>query len=190
MKKQLRDYIARTISVSEKEIDMIVSYFHPIKVDKSEFLVQEGQVSHRIHFICSGCLRFFFINEEGQEATRYIAFEDNFATALCSFISGNPSSEFLQALEYSEILYLSQDDFNHLIAIMPSFEKFYRHYLEKAYVNNSNKLMSLLTLNATERYRQLLQQHPKIVQRLPNKMVASYLNISQETLSRLKSKVK
>lgn len=189
MKKQLKDYIARTISIPDIEIETIASYFHPITVQKNEFLVLEGQVSQRIHFISSGCLRFFFTTEEGHEATRYIAFEDNFATALCSFISGTPSSEFLQAMEASEVLYLSHDDFNHLIATMPNFEKFYRHYLEKAYVNNSNKLMSLLTLNATERYRQLLQQNPKIVQRLPNKIVASYLNISQETLSRLKSKM-
>lgn len=189
MKEHLRNYILRTIQISNEEIEVILSYFHTISVEKNEFLVLQGQISQRIHFICSGCLRFFFTNEEGQEATRYIAFENNFATALCSFISGNPSLEYLQALENSEVLYISQKDFNYLIEIMPNWEKFYRHYLEKAYVNNSNKLMSLLTLNATERYRQLLQQNPKIVQRLPNKMVASYLNISQETLSRIKSKV-
>ncbi len=189
MKEQLRHYINRTIAISDAELDTVVSYFHPLKVEKNEFLVVQGQISQRIHFICSGCLRFFFTNEEGDEATRYIAFENNFATALCSFISGEPSSEYLQALETSQILYITQKDFNHLIATLPSWERFYRHYLEKAYVNNSNKLLSLLTLDATERYRQLLLNNPKIVQRLPNKMVASYLNISQETLSRLKSKV-
>lgn len=189
MKGQLRDYIARTIPISGQEMELVLSYFRPMKVGKNELLVQQGQVSHRVHFINSGCLRFYFTNEQGQEATRYIAFENNFATALCSLISGEPSAENLQALEDSEILYISQYDFNHLLATMPNWERFYRHYLEKAYVNNSNKLMSLLTLDATERYRQLLGQNPKIVQRLPNKMEASYLNISQETLSRIKSKL-
>ena len=80
-------------------------------------------------------------------------------------------------------------DFYHLLEIIPSWEKFYRHYLEYAYVNNTNRLMSFLTQDATERYRQLLEINPKIVQRLPNKIVATYLNMSQETLSRLKSKL-
>lgn len=186
--KQLKDYISRVITLSEEEMEMVLSYFHPLKVKKNEIVVAQGQISLRIHFINSGCLRFYFTNEEGQEATRYIAFENNFATALCSFISGKPSDEYLQAVENSEILYISQHDFNHLLKTIPAMEKFYRHYLEKAYVNNSNKLLSLLTLDATERYRQLLQQNPKLVQRLPNKMVASYLNMTQETLSRIKSK--
>jgi FixJ family two-component response regulator len=75
------------------------------------------------------------------------------------------------------------------LEIIPEWEKFYRSYLENAYVTNTNRLMSFITMDATERYRQLLSQSPIIVKRLPNKMVASYLNISQETLSRLKSKV-
>lgn len=189
MKHQLKEYISRTITISEEELELVLSHFHPLKVKKNEVLVSQGQISQRVHFINSGCLRFYFTNEQGQEATRYLAFENNFATALCSFISGKPSDEYLQALENSEILYISQHDFNILLNNLPVWEKFYRHYLEKAYVNNSNKLLSLLTLDATERYRQLLRQNPKIVQRLPNKMVASYLNITQETLSRIKSKL-
>lgn len=189
MKEQLRQYIARTVNISDAEMKEVLSYFHPLPVKKHEFVIAEGQLSHRIHFINSGCLRFFFTNEEGQEATRYIAFENNFATALCSFISGEPSAENLQALEDAELLYIAQADFNRLIATMPVWERFYCHYLEKAYVNNTNKLMSLLMLDATERYRQLLRQNPRIVQRLPNKIVASYLNITQETLSRIKSRI-
>ncbi|MES2726149.1 MAG: Crp/Fnr family transcriptional regulator [Bacteroidota bacterium] len=189
MKEQLRQYIQKTVTITEEELAIVMSYFHVLKVEKNELLVVQGQVSYRIHFVCKGCLRFFFTNEDGQEATRYIAFENHFATALCSFISGSPSAEYLQALEPSDVLYINQNDFNYLLSIMPVWEKFYRHYLEKAYVNNTNKLMTLLTLNATERYKQLLAQNPFIVNRLPNKVVASYLNISQETLSRLKSKV-
>lgn len=189
MKSQLQQYIERTITVSASEMETILAHFHPQTVQKNEFLVRQGQISNRIHFVVSGCLRFYFTNEEGQEATRYFAFENHFATALCSVISGKPSDEFLQAVEHSELLVISREDFLHLPELVPAWEKFYRHYLEKAYVNNTNKLMSLLTLDATERYRQLLSQHQRIVQRLPNKLVASYLNISQETLSRVKSKI-
>jgi len=188
MQEQLTNYIKGIITVTDEEMDKILSCFKPLEVEKNELLVIHGQTSQRTFFVGSGCLRIFFITEDGQEATRYLAFENNFATALCSFISKEPSLEFIQALEPTSLLYISHKDFYHLLEIVPAWEKFYRHYLENAYVNNTNRLMSFLTLDATERYKQLLDINPKIVQRLPNKIVATYLNISQETLSRLKSK--
>lgn len=188
MQKQLINYIKRIINVTNEELDKILSCFKPLEVEKNELLLIQGQTSQRTFFVGNGCLRIFFITEDGQEATRYLAFENNFATALCSFISNEPSLEFIQALEPTELLYISHKDFYHLLDLIPEWGKFYRHYLEKAYVNNTNRLMSFLTLDATERYKRLLNINPEIVQRLPNKIVATYLNISQETLSRLKSK--
>lgn len=188
MQEQLTRYIRERITVTDEELAIILSYFQPMKVKKDELLITHGQSSQRTFFVGKGCLRIYFINEEGQDATRYFAFENNFATALVSFISGDPSQEFIQAVEPSELLYIAQKDFYHLLDIIPAWEKFYRSYLEKAYVNNTNRLMSFITMDARERYAQLLAEDPIIVQRLPNKIVASYLNISQETLSRLKTK--
>ncbi|MCD0468341.1 Crp/Fnr family transcriptional regulator [Flavobacterium sp. JAS] len=188
MIEQLSIYIKSIITVTDEELVLILSYFKPLKVEKNESLVLQGQMNQRSFFVGSGCLRIYFITENGQEATRYLAFENNFATALCSFISNEPSLEFIQALEPTELLYISSQDFYHLLENIPAWEKFYRDYLEHAYVTNTNRLMSFLTLDATERYKQLMDINPKIIQRLPNRIVATYLNISQETLSRLKSK--
>jgi CRP-like cAMP-binding protein len=189
MYEQLRHYINSHITITEEELKTALSFFKSLKLKKKELLVTHGQTSQRTYFVGKGCLRIFFINEDGQDATRYFAFENQFATALVSFIIGEPSEEFIQAAEHSELLYITHRDFYHLLDIIPQWEKFYRHYLEKAYVNNTKRLMSFLTQGATEKYRQLLAENPIIVRRLPNKMVASYLNISQETLSRLKSKI-
>lgn len=189
MHEQLAHYISSRITVSEDELKMIISYFRPMKLKKNELLVTHGQTSQRTFFVGHGCLRIFFINKDGQEATRYFAFENQFATALVSFITGEMSDEFIQAVEHSEILYIRHQDFHHLLEMIPQWEKFYRYYLEHAYVNNTKRLMSFLTQDATEKYRLLPDENPAIVRRLPNKMVASYLNISQETLSRVKSRV-
>lgn len=189
MYEQLRHYILNQINVSEDDLNVILPCFIPLKPKKNELLVTQGQTSHGTFFVNKGCLRIFFIDGEGQEATRYFAFEDQFATALVSFITGEPSEELIQAVEPSDLLYISHDDFYRLLDVIPQWEKFYRYYLEKAYVNNTRRLKSFLIQDATEKYRLLLEQDPIIVQRLSNKMVASYLNISQETLSRLKSKV-
>lgn len=189
MYEQLAIYIRQRIAVTDDELKTILSYFIPLKSVKNEFLVSQGQASQRMFFVGKGCLRIFFINGEGQEATRYLAFENNFATAMVSFITDEPSLEFIQAVDPTESLYISQKDFRYLLNVIPTWEKFYRSYLENAYVNNTNRLMSFITMSATERYCHLLDQNPMVVQRLSNKIVASYLNISQETLSRLKSKI-
>ncbi|MCF6404686.1 Crp/Fnr family transcriptional regulator [Chitinophaga filiformis] len=189
MHEQLASYINAQIEVSEEELTTILSYFKPLKAKKNELLLTQGQTSQRSYFVGKGCLRIYFTTEDGQDATRYFAFENQFATALMSFITGEASEEFIQAVEPAELLYISHKDFFHLLDIIPRWEKFYRSYLEGAYVTNTRRLMSFITLDAVERYRQLLAQNPVIVKRLPNKMVASYLNISQETLSRLKSRV-
>jgi len=188
MHKQLSAYIRDKITISDENLEIVFSFFKTMQVKKNEILISPGETSQRIYFVGKGCLRIFFLTEGGTEATRHFAFENQFATALVSFITSQSSKEFVQAIENTELYYIWQNDFYHLLKIIPEWEKLYRHYLEYAYVTNTNRLMSFITLDATERYRQLLAQNPGVVMRMPNKMVASYLNISQETLSRLKSK--
>lgn len=189
MHEQLSKYIKETIAVSDEDLSLILSFFKPLKKSKNELLIAPGQMSQHTYFVIKGCLRIFFENLEGKEVTRYIAFEGQFATALIAYITKSPSTEYIQALENSEILYIGHNDFNHLLEIVPNWRKFYTNYLEKAYVSNANRVMSITTLDAVERYHQLLKINPKIVSRLPRKIVASYINVSQETLSRLKAKL-
>lgn len=188
MYEQLTKFIKDKIEISEEDLETILSYFKSISVKKNEFLVSEGEFGKQLFFVTKGCIRIFFINEEGQESTRFLAFENHFASALVSFITENSSMEYVQALEESELLYINRNDFFALLKSHPIWEKFYRHYLEFAYVTNTNRLMSFITMDAKTRYENLLKERPIVVKRLPNKVVASFLNISQETLSRLKSR--
>jgi CRP-like cAMP-binding protein len=190
MKQQLLRYIRNEISLTPDEEERITACFYPISVKRNEHLLQEGEVNQRILFVCEGCLRIYFMQDDGVEATRYLAFEDQFATALVSFISQIPSLEYIQAVEPSTLLAIHVDDFYRLLKEIPAWEPFYRKYLEKAYVTNTNRLMSFITMDATRRYALLMQEAPHIIRRLPNKLVASYLNVTQETLSRIKTKYK
>ncbi|KUJ61451.1 cyclic nucleotide-binding protein [Flavobacteriaceae bacterium CRH] len=189
MYEQLAAYIKKNVDVTNEDLSTILSYFKLLKYKKNDLLLSQGETSQQSFFVGKGCLRIFFINEEGKDVTRYIAFENQLATALVSFITNSPSQEYIQVIEKSEVLSISHDDFNYLMKIIPQWREFYCVYLEKAYVNNTNRLMSFTTMDALERYNQLLKVNPTIVKRLPNKIVASYINISQETLSRLKSKI-
>ncbi|QBQ41706.1 Crp/Fnr family transcriptional regulator [Sphingobacterium psychroaquaticum] len=186
--EELAAYIRNQIAVTDAELTTILSYFKPLKVKKNELLLSNGDTSQRTFFVLKGCLRIFFVGDDGQDSTRYFAFENQFATALMSFITGQPAEECVQAVEESEILYISHHNFYELLALVPAWEAFYRKYLERAYVTNTKRLMSMYVQDALSKYRQLLADDPIIVQRLSNRIVASYLGISQETLSRLKSK--
>ncbi|RFM27051.1 Crp/Fnr family transcriptional regulator [Deminuibacter soli] len=188
MYEQLSKYILDCIAVNDEQLRTILSYFHPLSLKKKEIVASIGQPARRMYFVNKGCLRVCFIKNDGSEVTRRFAFENAFSTSLVSFISGKPLTEYTQAVEPTELLYISRNDFYYLLEQIPAWEKFYRSYLEHAYVTNTNRLQSFITLDATERYQLLLNEHPQIVLRLPNKLVANYLNISQEALSRLKAK--
>ena len=146
---ELAAYLKKSIDFDEEDLKIILSYFKIVKKNKNEILLAHGKVSEFSYFVKKGCLRIYFINDEGKDSTRYIAFENQFATALVSFITKEPAEE----------------------------------------INNSKRLISFTTLSAAERYDQLFKINPNIVKRLPNKIVASYINVSNETLSRLKSKI-
>ena len=184
----LTQFIREKVSIPDENLNAILPYFKTLSVKKNTFLIHEGQLGQQLYFVNKGCLRIFFINEEGQESTRFLAFENHFASALVSFITEAPALEYVQALEDSELLVINRNDFFHLLEKQALWEQFYRHYLEYAYVTNTNRLMSFITMDARTRYEKLLKENPVVVKRLPNKIVASFLNISQETLSRLKSK--
>ncbi|MDO7173731.1 Crp/Fnr family transcriptional regulator [Mariniflexile sp. AS56] len=186
---ELTKYIKKNINIEDKDLKIVLSYFKTINKSKNDILLSNGKNSQVSYFVKKGCLRLFYIDAEGKDITRYIAFENQFATELVSFITKEPAQETIQVIENSELLYITHDDFRHLITIIPKWKDFYNIYLEKAYVNNSKRLISFTTLDASERYKQLFKINPSIVKRLPNKIVASYINISQETLSRVKSKI-
>jgi len=187
--EELANYIRKRVAISDDDLKEILSYFHLLKVKKKEILLREDGLSNKMYFVVKGCLRIYFIKENGSEVTRRIIFEKDSSSSLTSFITGEPSAEYIEAVTASEVLYLSREDFYYLVDKLPVWERFYRKNLEIAYVINTKRLMSFLTQDATERYRLLLEENPEIIRRLPNKLVANYLNITQEALSRLKGKL-
>jgi CRP-like cAMP-binding protein len=187
MPEVLKRYLSHNASIGNAELDVIARYFKPIKAKRGTLLCSQGEVCNKLYFINKGSLRVYYLSEQGQERTRFFAFEGMVATSLAGFISGEASFEFVEALEDAELLAITRADFFKLTEELTSFKDFYCRLLESAYIHNNRRLESTVTLSAMERYRQLLAQNPRVVQRVPNKIVASYLDISPETLSRLKS---
>ncbi|NLU96127.1 Crp/Fnr family transcriptional regulator [Chitinophaga sp. Ak27] len=185
MTADLADLIRKITPLSEEQLADTLSYFKQVTAKKNELLLEEGMVADKLFFIAKGCLRLSY----GNESTRFMAFENTFLTSIVSFISRKPAPEYIQAVETSELLVITHHDFFKLREIMPGWDKIYIYILEYGLTVINSKLSSLLTQNAAERYRSLLQNNPELIQRLSNANLAAYLNISPETLSRLKSHI-
>ncbi|NLR67642.1 Crp/Fnr family transcriptional regulator [Chitinophaga varians] len=183
----LADLIQAKAKLDEVQLEAAMACFKPVTAKKNDLLLSENQVADKLYFISKGCLRLYYHNENHGLSTRFMAFEHTFLTSIVSFISGKPAPEYIQAVETSELLAISHHDFFRLRETIPAWDKVYIYILEYGLTVVTSKLSSLLTQNATERYRSLLQNNPELVQRLSNANLAAYLNISPETLSRLKS---
>ncbi len=182
---QLLRYVA---NFDDQNLATVLTRFKPVSVKKNNILLQQGDICKNFYFVIEGCIRTYFISKEGYEKTRYIMLAPSMGTALTSFINQQPSAEILDAPEDSLLYAIDYNDFKYLISTMPQWAQFYQSILEMAYTFQNKKIESLVTLSAKQRYEQLMQENPAIIQTLSNKIVASYLDMAQETLSRLKSK--
>lgn len=187
MTEQLTTYFANNFRTTPTEVEKLVSAFKEKSVKKNETLISKGDICRYAYFVCKGSVRAYFIDDDGQEATRYIALENQFITTVHSFIAQTPTNEYIQATEQSELLQISYTDFKKLIEETTLTKDLYNKQLEVAYVTNHWRVESFLKMSAKQRYDFLIEANPAIIQRLSNKIVASYLGITQESLSRLKA---
>lgn len=185
---QLKQFILRDLPLDEGQIHLFCKKFRHKNTKRNELLLQAGDVCPYLYFVNSGCLRVFMLDINGREATRFLITENRFGTAFPSFTLQEPSLASIQSIEPSDILYISHHDFNELFDIFPGWEHSYRINLQIDYIASIKRIESLITMDAKQRYQLLMETNPTLIQRLPSKIIADYLGISQETLSRLKSK--
>ncbi len=184
----LKRYIQNNITISTDQLEQIARLFKLKSVKRNTILLTAGDVCRELYFVNKGCIRTYYISQEGKERTRYLAFDGIVGTALSSFITNSSSFESVDVLEDSELLCISRANFYELVDEIPEWADFYRKLLEFAYSYQNKRIENLVTLTAKQRYDDILKNHPEYIQRLPNHILASYLDMSQETLSRLKSK--
>lgn len=185
----LYQYFKEKTDIEKNHFDEIIKHFQPKTIKRNEFLLRSGEICKYNYFVNKGCLRFFTTNEDGHELTRYFAFESKFGTALSSFIEQKPSYEFIQSVVRSEVLRIPRTDFYHLVETIPEVNVIYRDILEMAYITSQERIYGFQGHSALERLRWLMSYQPKILSKLPNKIIASYLGVTPYTLSRLKAEL-
>lgn len=183
-----KEFITRLVSIEEEDMNKIMSCLTSQKVKRNTIILSQGQVCTQFCFLVKGCMRTYYITKEGQEKTRLVSFGNAPITSLTSFITQTPSVEYIDALEDSILLSISYTDFFKFLDEVPGWNLFYQKNLELAFAFQNSRIEDLVTLSAKDRYEKLLKDQPHYIQLLSNRVVATYLGISQETLSRLKSK--
>jgi CRP-like cAMP-binding protein len=185
----LYEYFRARTDIDELTFQQITPYFRSLRAKKNEILLNKGERSKCYYFVNKGCIRLFTINEDGQDATLYFAFEGAFGGALPSLIQNLPAFEFVQAVEPSQLLVISRNDFFYLTDTVPAVAKAYRLILETAFVTAQKRIYGLQQQNALEKLRWLLDYQPSILSRLSSKMIASFIGVTPYTLSCLKSQL-
>ena len=189
MLEAFRLYINHFISITDEDFAILSSYLKPGFLRKKELLVQAGTSCSKVVYFNSGYFRFFHHDTKGNEITSDFSFAPNFATSYTSLLSGQPSVVNVQAMENIEILELKKSDLLKLYDYAPQFERLGRKLAELVAINSERHLFLLLNQTAEYRYRKLLEKYPEYIQTIPLQFIASYLGITQETLSRMRKTI-
>lgn len=174
---------------SEAEAIAIAGLFTPRNLQKDEYLVREGAPCTEIAFIESGIFRSFYTDEQGGEFTYCFRFPDDFIAAYSSFISGNPSVEYIQAISTACIWTLPKSAVDEQAVTNPKWVQLLRFIAEQQFLEMERRYIQLQRDHAVKRYTTLLQQQPEYLQKIPLQYLSSYLGISQRHLSRIRKEI-
>jgi CRP-like cAMP-binding protein len=187
MSIELRRHFEKITPLTDQEFDYILSHFTTKKLKKHQFLIQEGDNVTNDYFVVKGLLKAYHVDNEGKEYIMQFAMEDWWVTDYQAYFSQTKAILNIDCIEEVEILCLSLHNRDKICADLHKIEHFFRRKSNMGYVALQRRILSMLNSNAKERYEQLLLQYPTLFQRVPKTLIASYLGVSRETLSRFTS---
>jgi CRP-like cAMP-binding protein len=188
MHDQILGRLSQFISLNQSEEHIFVSKLVLKRYKKKELILQEGDICKHTYFINSGCLRYFYV-VDGVENTGQFFFENGWYTDYHSFLTGKPTVQNLEPLEDCELLLLSKTALEQLFVEVPKFEKYGRIMAENAFLGSRYKNEMLTNQTAEERYLTLMKERPKVLERIPQHYIASYLGIKPPSLSRIRKRL-
>lgn len=187
MQELLRKHIDRRVPLTDDEFAYVLAHFTVRNYKKHQFLIQVGEPVRYSYFVVSGLLKLVYTDESGREHIISFAMEDWWESDFHAYFTQAPATMSVDCLEDTVVFCLSLENYQTLCANLPKFERFFLQLAISGSIAAQQRTLSLLTTQAKERYEQLLKQRPSLIQRVPKTLLASYLGVSRETLSRLSS---
>nr|WP_246848961.1 Crp/Fnr family transcriptional regulator [Aquimarina sp. U1-2] len=178
-----------SVGFSESEVKSITQCFQKRTFDKGEFFVSEGSYTSEIGYLEFGQFQFYSTNQQGDERTNYISLPNTFVASLLSYLTEKPSRENVKAINPSCLWVITKKDILSLQEEIASFKDFYIQLIEYQLCCIDKAKFDLITLTAEQRYKQLMQEEPEILQQVPLQYIASMLGMTPRHLSRLRAKI-
>jgi CRP-like cAMP-binding protein len=182
----LLSQIEEKVSLTDQDKEAIKPFFVSKKLRRRQYLLQEGDVCKHLAFIAKGLLRSYNVDEKGNEHINVFGWEGWWLSDFQSFLSGVPAVFNIDAIEDSELMMISLADYNALTLKVPIMDRYFRILYQNSLVTKERRLMSASTHTAEEKYVQLAESNPHLIERIPQNLIASYLGFAPETLSRIK----
>lgn len=187
MNEMLKNQFRNIIEITDVEFEYILSHFTYRKFKKHQYLVQEGQKVSYDYFVLSGCVKSYYTDQVGKTHILLFGIQDWWITDYEAYYYQKNAKVNIDCLEDTEVLCLSTENREKLCREFHQIEHFFRKKTNRRNVALQNRILSLLSSSAKERYEKFLQEYPALVQKLPKHLLASYLGVTRETLSRLYS---
>ncbi|WP_111308269.1 Crp/Fnr family transcriptional regulator [Confluentibacter sediminis] len=189
MYSEINKNISKYVSFTEEELNIFHSLLEIKTVSKKEYLLQEGDICDFEAFVINGCLIKYYINEKGAEVIVQFAIEDGWISDIASFSNGKPSHFFIETLEDSELFILTPSKKEELLSRVPKFERVFRILVQRHLSVTQDRLVNTIAKTAPEKYLDFLEHYPTIPQRVAQHYIASYLGISAEFLSKVRTRL-
>lgn len=178
-------------ALTDKDINESLAFWKPRKLRKGDFFNMQRMVCHDLGLVVKGIFRIYYRNPETEEDKNLFFFsEDQFVVSFRSFISQNPCWYFIEAMEDSEIVFISYQDLNSLYESNANWGKFGRLLAELFFAYAQTRTEEFMFFSPEQRYLRLLEEHPNIVERIPAYHISSFLGITNPSLSRIRKRIK
>jgi len=185
----INDYVNRCGIFSPEDMVVFNGLLKPKAIKRKQLLLREGEVCNFEAYIVSGCLRTFYIDENGSEVILQFSVEDWWVSDIGSFHDRTPSLLYIEAIEYSELLTLDPARKEELLARLPQFERVFRLMIQRHLSALEHRLIRTIAKTAEERYVEFIKQYPQIALRVPQHYIASYLGMTPEFLSKVRRRL-
>jgi CRP-like cAMP-binding protein len=184
-KEILQQHIAKTVSLTDGQFDYFFSHFKPMSFKKGQTIISEGDKVDCEYFVLTGCLKAFFINDEIKMYILQFAMPTWWTSDFAALYNDTRATINVDCITDAEVLCLSNADREKLCSELHQAEHFFRWRTNKGYVASQKRLLSFMNNDTKKRYEELLAMYPQLYNLVPKHLIAAYLGVSRETLSRL-----
>lgn len=184
-----KNYLSSIGGLLAEEINFSEQFFKPIRLKKGDFLIREDEICRHIGFIASGAVKAFAIDKEGKENITCFKFENEFAASFPEFVAQEKSGRSIKAIEDSIVYRISYPDYQHLLGQVTAWNGVIQLVMEQEYKQKERYLLNYNNKSAVDKYRHVLSSEPMLVQRIATQDLASYLGITQRSLTRAKGQI-